>query len=292
VSLALPLTWLLVAPLLVASSAAAQPSPPARQRQDRRLALSALAEPPLPEVRVAAGNLTTLVFDAALEPDSLEVDRARFKLADLGERSLSLEPASELGPGERLVLKVRFKDRALPDQAVLVLVSHPSEMDGKVEVERQTSTPEALRAALWQKQAELEQLKARCEVDSAPSSGTSEGLLASTAPLPTGPAQASEDAGGLRMVDLSANRGNATRVLKLQVLNLPHRRPWVLGQTRLTGPKGEPAPVLKVRMTPSELPPGESGEVLLETKTFFDTYRLELRDPSGQRHAVFTLHLK
>jgi uncharacterized protein (TIGR02268 family) len=290
VSLVLPLTWLLVAPLLVASSAAAQPSSPARQRQDRRLALSALAEPPLPEVHVAAGNLTTLVFDAALEPDSLEVDRARFKLADLGEHSLTLEPASELGPGERLVVKVRFKDRALPEQAVLVLVSHPSEMDGKVEVERQTSTPEALRAALWQKQAELEQLKAQCAADGTPSPGTSEGRPASTAALPTGSAQASEEASGLRMDRVWRNRGQPNTVLRVRVRNLPDRRPWVLGHAKLTGPKGEPAPVLKVGMTPSEVLPEEVGEVLLETKTSFDTYRLELSDPSGQRHAVFTLH--
>lgn len=59
----------LVAPLLVAQSSAALPSPPARQRQDRHLGLS--AEQPRPEVRVAVGNLTTLVFNAPLEPDSL-----------------------------------------------------------------------------------------------------------------------------------------------------------------------------------------------------------------------------
>lgn len=60
------------------------------------------------------------------------------------------------------MLKIRFKDRALPSQAVFALVSHASEMDGSVEVDRRSDTPEALQAALAQKDAELEALKVRC----------------------------------------------------------------------------------------------------------------------------------
>lgn len=46
---------------------------------------------------------------------------------------------------ERLQVKVRFKDGAAPAQALLVLVAYPSEMDGKVEMERQVRPPDALR---------------------------------------------------------------------------------------------------------------------------------------------------
>ena len=286
-SLVLPVTWLLVAPLLVASSAAAQPSPPARQRQDRHLGLS--AEQPLSEVRVAVGNLTTLVFNALLEPDSLEVDRSRFKLVDVGERSLTLEPATELGPGERLVVKVRFKDRAAPAQVIIILVSHPSEMDGKVEVERRVSTPEALRLALSQKEAELEQLKAQCAADSPLKPVRSEGLPAGIAPLHTGPKRAPVDASGLQVERTWNYRDKASTVLTIQVLNPPGHGPWVLGQARLTGPEGEPVPVLKVWMTPSQLAPGQRGRVTLETRTFLETYRVELMDPSGQRRLSFNL---
>jgi uncharacterized protein (TIGR02268 family) len=287
--LAQPVTWLLLAPLLVASAAAAQPSPPARQRQDRHLWLSALAEQPPPEVRIAAGNLTTLVFTDPLEPDSLEVDRARFKLADVGEHILTLEPTTELGPGERLLVKVRFKDRAAPAQALIALVSHPSEMDGKVEVERQVSTPEALRLVLSQKEAELEQLKAQCEADSSPRPVLSEGPPAGVAPRRPGHERVPAEASGLRMERTWSYRDKSSTVLTAQVLNLPSHAPWVLGQARLTGPNGEPVPVLTASMTPAELAPGQRGQVQLEVKSSWETHRVELMDPSGQRHLSFTL---
>ncbi|HEX8703214.1 MAG TPA: DUF2381 family protein, partial [Myxococcaceae bacterium] len=153
---------LLVLTLLFGGPAAAQLPVPSRQRQDRRVSLPSLPDEPVPELRVAAGNLTTLVFNALLDRDSLELDRTRFKLVDVGERSINLLPSTELGSGERLVLKVRFKDRVLPSQAVFALVSHPSEVDGSVEVDRRSDTPEALQAALAQKDAELGALKVRC----------------------------------------------------------------------------------------------------------------------------------
>ena len=288
-SLALPLKWLLLAPLLVASSAAAQSSPPSRLRQDRRLELSALAEQPPPEVRIAVGNLTTLVFNSPLEPDSLEVDRTRFELADVGEHILTMEPATELGPSERLVVKVRFKDGAPPAQALFVLVSHPSEMDGKVEVTRQVSTAEALRRALSQKEAELEQLRAQCEAGSPPRPVLSERLPAGTAPVHAGPARAPADASGLQFEGSWLHRDKASTVLTFQVLNRQGHGPWVLGQARLTGPKGEPVPLLTVRMKPMELAPGQRGEVTLETQTSLEMYRVELMDPTGQRHLSFNL---
>ncbi|EAU63550.1 hypothetical protein STIAU_7213 [Stigmatella aurantiaca DW4/3-1] len=53
---------MLLATLLVASAAAAQPLLPARQRQDRRAALP-----------------TTVAFNGPLDRDSLVLDRTRFK---------------------------------------------------------------------------------------------------------------------------------------------------------------------------------------------------------------------
>jgi uncharacterized protein (TIGR02268 family) len=251
--------------------------------------LSALAEQPPPEVRIAAGNVTTLVFDAPLELDSLEVDRTRFTLADAGEHILTLEPATELGTGERLVVKVRFKDGAPSAQALFVLVSHPSEMDGKVEVTRQVSTAEALRQALSLKEAELEQLRAQCKANSPATPILPVRLPAGTAPVHAGPARVPADASGLQFEKTWSYRYEVSTVLTVQVLNLPGHGPWMLGQARITGPKGEPVPVLTMRMVPSELAPGQRGEVTLEIPTPWETSRVELRDPSGQRLLSFNL---
>src|SRR4051812_8576121 len=115
---------LLLAPLLMATAAAAQPQLPARQRQDRRAALPTTPAEPIPAVYVAAGNLTTVAFNGSLDRDSLVVDRTRFKWVDVGDRILALQPFSDLGSGERLIVKIGFKDRALPTQAVLAVVTH------------------------------------------------------------------------------------------------------------------------------------------------------------------------
>jgi serine/threonine-protein kinase len=105
------------------------------------------------ELYVAAGNLTTAEFHARLDPDSLVVDRTRFKWAEASEHFLMLEPFADVG--DRLIVQVGFKDRALPAKAVIAVLSKADVMDGKVEVDRRANAPEALLAALLQKVEEL-----------------------------------------------------------------------------------------------------------------------------------------
>ncbi|MDY7225865.1 DUF2381 family protein [Hyalangium rubrum] len=272
-----PTAWLLLAlVLLVAAPAAAQPL--ARLRQDRRVSLSGAPAEPVPEVRVAAGHLTTLVFNAPLERDTLEFDTTRFKLADPGERSLSLEPTTDLGAGERLVVKVRFKDRALPGQAVFAVVSHATEVDGRVEVDRRANTPEALMAALTQTQAELERLKSWCEV-SGPArlafsgqmdeNGVVPVLFRSEMPL--------EGSGGLEVTGAMGYMGKAWALLVVTLHNSRSKKPWRLEQTRLSRTEGVPLRIISARMNKPQLAPGENGMVAVELD-----YK-ELKLPSGAR---------
>ncbi|MBN1205700.1 MAG: DUF2381 family protein, partial [Myxococcaceae bacterium] len=135
---------MLLAPLLVASAAAAQPQFPARQRQDRRATLSATPGEPMLELYVAANNLTTVGFNATLDRDSLVVDRTRFKWAQVSDSFLLLEPFADLASTDKLIVQIGFKDRALPAKAVLAVVSKADVMDGKVEVDRRANSPEAL----------------------------------------------------------------------------------------------------------------------------------------------------
>jgi hypothetical protein len=58
-----------------------------------------------------------------LDRDSLVVDRTRFKWVDVGDRILALQPMVDLAEGERLIVKIGFKDRALPAQAVFAVVT-------------------------------------------------------------------------------------------------------------------------------------------------------------------------
>src|SRR6185503_18670626 len=90
----------------------------------------------------------------------------RFKWVDVGDSILSLQLFVNLAPGERLIVKIGFKDKALPAQAILAIVTSATVVDGNVEVDRRANTPEALQAALTQKDVEFEELKARCEAAS------------------------------------------------------------------------------------------------------------------------------
>ncbi|WNG24095.1 DUF2381 family protein [Cystobacter fuscus] len=97
-----PLPLLVLLPLALGTPSVAQP-PPARERQERQVVVPNSPEEPVPEVRVAANVATYLRFDAPIDRASVEVEgRAmRFRVVDPGERTLTLEPTMEPGPGEK-----------------------------------------------------------------------------------------------------------------------------------------------------------------------------------------------
>jgi uncharacterized protein (TIGR02268 family) len=251
---------------------------------------------PVPEVYVAAGNLTVVAFNGPLDRDSLVVDRTRFKWVDVGDRILALEPFTDLGPGERLIMQVGFKDRALPAKAVLAVVSKADVMDGKVEVDRRANTPEALLAALTQKEAELEELKARYAGNGPAGLVLSEWLTRKMKPIefsiPTVPAEAS----GLGVVEGIGYEGTFSALLAIRLRNLASQPPWALGQVRITGLGGAPAKFLSVQMRPEHLAPGEEGLLVVEAKappwTVGKPFSVEVVDASGQRRLSFTLITK
>ncbi|WP_420067683.1 DUF2381 family protein [Stigmatella aurantiaca] len=293
-----PTPWLTLALcLLVAGPAFAQPQPLTRQRQDRRVSLPTQPGEPPPEVHVAPGSITVLMlFNAPVERDSLEVDRTRFKWVDLGERTLNLEPAAELGASERLVVKVRFKDRALPAQAVLGLVAHPTEVDGKVEVDRRANTPEALLNALTLKTTELEDLKARCEENGPMGLAFSGWLTGNTYPIIFIEQRPSAETRGLQFQRSMGFRGGHSALVTFHLLNLPGQTPWALGQARLIEAGGGATTILSAQMRPQPLAPGEEGVVVVEATTAPWTqgraFSVELADTSGQRLLFLNLRTK
>ncbi|WP_224365981.1 DUF2381 family protein [Hyalangium versicolor] len=285
--------WLLLAVVVVASEAAAQPQLPARQRQDRRAALPTTSVEPIPEVYVAAGNLTTVAFNGPLDRDSLVVDRTRFKWMDVGDRTLVLEPFTDLGPGERLIMQVGFKDRALPAKAVLAVISKADVMDGKVEVDRRANTPEALLAALNQKEAELEELKARYA-----GTGPAGLMLSGWLTEASGPVileVESPAVGGQGLVARRAfgYRGKSSALFAIWLRNLAGQRLWVLEQVRVVGPGGAAMKVLSAQMKPVQLEPGEEGLVVVEVKTppwvLGKSFSVTLVDASGERRLSINL---
>ncbi|MFL5347630.1 MAG: DUF2381 family protein [Hyalangium sp.] len=285
--------WLLLAPLLVASAAAAQPQLPARQRQDRRAALPTTPAEPMLELYVAANNLTTVAFNSPLDRDSLVVDRTRFKWAQVSDSFLLLQPFADLAPDDKLIVQVGFKDHALPAKAVLTVTSKADVMDGSVEVDRRANTPVALLAALKQKDSDLEELKARCEGSGPAGIVLSGWLNEQTYPVGLSRADAYTDTSGLEVRAVFGYDGKFSALVAFRLRNLPGQLPWVLGQTRITSPGGVPVKVISAQMRPEHLVPGEEGLVVVEVKeppwTAGKAFNVELEDGSGQRRLSFTL---
>jgi uncharacterized protein (TIGR02268 family) len=279
--------------LLVASSAVAQPHPPARQRQARRAALLATSAEPMLELYVAAGNLTTASFNASLDPHSLVVDKSRFRWAEVSDHFLMLEPFADLGADEKLIVQVGFKDRALPAKAVIAVVSKADVMDGEVEVDRRANTPEALLAALHQKDAELGELKARCEGSGPVALVFSEWLNKFAVPITLTLKVPTVATSGLEVTESIGYPGGFSALVAISLRNLPGQKPWALGQVRLISAMGAPVKVLSVQMKQQQLAPGEVGLVVVETKTppwtVGKALTVEVVDASGQRRLSFNL---
>jgi uncharacterized protein (TIGR02268 family) len=245
------------------------------------------------ELYVAAGNLTTVSFNAKLDPDSLVVDRTRFKWAEVSDHFLLLQPFADTGPGERLILQVGFKDRALPAKAVIAVVSKADVMDGNLEVDRRANAPEALLAALAQKEAELKDLKARCEGSGPEGLGLSQWLDPRRRPITLLTKAAAADASGLEVRGSLGYEGTRSGLVAIHLRNLVDQKPWVLGQARVTNATGAPVKVLSVWMEPAALAQEEEGLVMVETTappwSTGKRFTVELVDADGQRRLSLNL---
>ncbi|EPX59980.1 hypothetical protein D187_002066 [Cystobacter fuscus DSM 2262] len=272
------------------AAAAAQPQPPTRERQERRVTLPSNPEEPVPEVRVAAGIATYLRFDMPVDRAAVEVEGrpVRFKWVEAGDTLIGLEPSVDLGAEEKLVVRVRYRDGASPARATLALVTRPGVVDKEVEVVRRPRTLEALEAKLVEKEAELAALKAQCGA-----SGHA-GLIFSGQLDVEGVRARRLEGGttspqnGLKYLGGEAYRADRWALAVVRVRNLPGQLPWVPGTALLTRKDGTSVKGLSMAMDKVQLAPGEEGLVAVETEAHLwraeDVLRLELTDKSGHRH--------
>ena len=238
---------------------------------------------------MAANEATYLHFDAPIDRASVEVEGQpmRFQWVDVGERIVAVQPSADLDAEEKLVVRVRYKDGALPVVAMLALVTRPEVVDKEVLVVRRLRTLEALEAALAEKEAELLSLKAQS------GAGGPAGLVFSGR-LDIEGVQArriknvpSDPQDGLEVVKGQAYRTGAWTLAVVRVRNLPGQKPWVPGEARLIRADGPPVKVRSLDMDQAQLAPGEEGVIAVETEAPFwraeEVLRLELVDKSGSR---------
>ncbi len=229
---------------------------------------------------MAARVATYLRFNAPIDKASLEVEgrATHFKLVDPGDYTLPLEIAVEPKPGERLIVRVRYKDGASPAYAVFALVSHPTLVDKEIEVVRRLRTPEVLEAAL-----------ALCEAGG-PSNLVLSGRLDLAGVRARRIKTDVSTQAGMKLMEGAGYRAGSWALVAVGVHNLPGQQPWTAGEVRLTRADGTPVKVRSVRMDRPQLAPGETGLVVAELEApswkAGEVFRVEVREKGGGRHLV------
>jgi uncharacterized protein (TIGR02268 family) len=247
-------------------------------------------------VCVAPGIRTTFFFDAPITPDSvkLEGEGTRVRLVDVGRNSITVEALTELGQ-ERLVMRADYADGMAPRVATLALVADPGQVDVQVRVVRRPQSLEAIEAELAATRArcavqgaELAALKTRCEA-SGPAGLILAGLLDQGVSTTRVTIPKSVGSVGLWF---AGDQGVGHRALQwaavtMTVGNPLGQRPWRPGKAQLVSTRRGTAVAARVVMRGSQLAPGESGRVVIETGPLpcelGTEFRMDLWDTDGDR---------
>jgi uncharacterized protein (TIGR02268 family) len=270
---------LFLALLLLGGTAARSQAPALAQRQ--RTVTSNPADPP-PEVRVAKGTRTLLLFPAPLRGKLVEVDPARIRVVDVGERSIVLEASSELRTDERLRLGVPLEQ----GRVELTLVTHPTEVDTEIVVMR----PEQPRAGC---EAALRELRARhgaitpAEFVRARYLDAT-GIVATRFQVPLG------DPSGLQAENGVSYRGSDWILVEVMLLN-HSGQPWTPSGATLTSTTGKPVTVRSVAAAAGEIAPGRREQIFVEAEVPPPSaglaFTLELLGADGRRLSIPTVRL-
>lgn len=271
-----------------------------RERKARQLTLRAEEPPSLLPLRVAAREVTTVTFDAPIDPES--VDRAVlapfFSRVTVHEDVLVLKASMDVPAGKEPVLTVRFAGAGAPARVAFVLSTVEAEVDSQVEVFRQGRTAQDLgkeladlRARCAVTEAGIATLRAQCALSGlggAVLSGaiTREGVAVEYLSNPS-------ESIGLRAGGPHAlYRSETTRALATRLFNPPGSEPWVPGFARvIAGTPDGRARVLQeppLLMQEQRLEAGAGAFVVVEWQPPPETppgthLTLELWDREGKR---------
>ncbi len=292
--------------LLWGMQAQAQPPSAARVALVRPIELTAEPGGEEPEVIISPGKSTGFFFDAELlrttgGADTVELEkREAFTLVDSGATVLRLIPSDRLRPGDRLRLKVQFRERAAPSGATFTLVVHAAQAEQVVEVYRNVRSVESyqretreVRAQAAQCQAELERTRAECA-----GPGGLRGLLAAK--------QLTTE--GIKAKDVTEtvtkSAGNALSVLRVRSYRATGRvavelaliasagvQPFAVEGAALTGRRGAELKVMPAWSTgPVTSNPNDLGRVAVEAEVTEaearGTYTLKLWEAGTGRTVV------
>ncbi|MDC0707258.1 DUF2381 family protein [Stigmatella sp. ncwal1] len=268
-----PLRLSLALALLWGAVARAESAHGGRVERLRAVTIASGPAEPLPEVHVTGDKPTLLFFPAPIQVKTLTFDESRIRVLDTGGRSVVIQAVTDLKEGERHEIGVFFADGRAPSRAAFVLVTDPTEVDARIDVQR----PEPPAAP--------------CSTEAQPRTPLPEdfvllGYVSKEGVSVTPLKDVEDEAQGLKTTSGLFYRGKGWVLVSLEIENHSMKPRWTPQEAAFTGIRG---PSLQARLVvegKGMIGPGEQGRVLavvdmptLSADTFFT---LELRGASGR----------
>jgi uncharacterized protein (TIGR02268 family) len=266
--------------LLAWSCVAVAQRPIARVRREQQLVLSERSTGGELELRVAPGVLSVVRFDAEVVHAELK-GAGRLVRLEVAAHSVQLELLRELAARDEVKLEVLLGQSPVHARLVFSLVSHPAEVDTRVDVELR---PRSSRTAP-EPEPEPERASPQRE-DGLASAFPVTGMMR-TLGLVTGGFQGDAVGSGVRVKETWDYRMASGRLIVLDVRNPEGARPWFSSEVARVSPAGvvlEEGGGWTVHMG-APIEPGGRGEVVLAAPEVEREapVRLEVREKGGSR---------
>ncbi|ADO71587.1 DUF2381 family protein [Stigmatella aurantiaca] len=262
--------------LLWGTVARAEPTLGGRVVRMRSVTVTGNSAEPLPEVHVAGDIPTLLLFPSPILKKTLTVDESRIRVRDAGEFTIVLQAVTDLREGERHEIVVFFVDGRAPSRAAFVLVTDPTEVDTRIDVQR----PEPPVAPCPNEAHQRAPL---------PEDFVLLGYLDRRGIVIVGIELFTNITSGLEATSSVAYRGTTWVLVEVEIRDLLGRS-WTPTEAKLTGEGGEVLPIRLVTNMERSVASGNRARVLIASDNLPDdagrVFGLEVRG-TDDRNIVF-----
>ncbi|WIG94640.1 DUF2381 family protein [Myxococcus sp. SDU36] len=272
-----PFRLALTCALLWRAAAVAEPMPEARTRRERTVTVAGSTDEPLPIVRVARDTPTLLLFSSPIQKRMLTFDEARIRVVDAGERSIIVQPVTDLAEGERQQVGVFFADGTAPARATFVLVNDSAEVDTRIDVQRSEPPVAPCPAGAQDVAPKPEDFLLRGYMGEG-------GVTAAATP------EKDDGAQGLRAYRGVSYRGKGWILVDVPLQNRAQRPVWTPREAAFTGRAGMPLRARLALVGTGAIPPSGTERVIavaeLPENDANQVLTLEVRGTDGRRIVI------
>lgn len=259
------------------TAAHADASAASRVLRERSVTVPSTPSGQSPVIHVAEGSPTLFLFSSPIQRKSLTFDESKIRVLDAGERSIIVQPMANLTDGERQEIGVFFADGQAPVRATFVLMTHPGEVDSRIDVQRSEPSNVACQPSAQAPAPKPEDFVLLGYLDK-------RGV---TTTIGNGVKDAAQ---GLSSPATVAFRGTGWILMDVVIKNGRNHPAWTPQEATFLGRDGIPLRARLVARPPGAIPAGKERQVLAvvevpETKSDL-VFTLEVVGDGGRRLTI------